>query len=240
MARLLAEGEFTPTSVIVTPELAALHFQGAVEQAQASVRELLHAERLLSDPENAGLAEDEDDAFLFILVASSWDKCLRYSSAAVILSVAAAEAQMNEWLESNEAPKTAKSRQHLPLRRKVALILEGSKGGRLSSIEQQEFDAVIALRNRLVHSIPEAESLPLANAPQPGYWLSVEARRACLIVRKVLTRLARSLQQDPPRYLAYCPLVDPADDDEWNRAVLFTGAREDPDFPPATQLEPPE
>ncbi len=93
-------------------------------------------------------------------------------------------------------------------------------------------------RNRLVHSEPEAQRLPLTGlqSPAPGRPVSVEARKSCLAVRQSLLAVAEATGRPAPRYLAYCPAGDAEDDELWATATVLTGLREDPDFP---RLSPP-
>jgi hypothetical protein len=230
----LGSPSFRVSKVIVVPEAAPLLFQGAVEQAEASLTQLMTADRELTDK-----ADDESAvAFQFVMATSAWDKSLRHSIAAIMLALAAAEAQVNEWASARGGWKllpNGKSEDGLPLLQKMDALAK-RHGGRapVSRLPYSDLRRIVTLRNSLVHSKPLEQEIPLRGrlAPQPGRWLSVEARKACSSVRVCFVALAQLLEEEPPRYLAYAPNGRPDDDQLWANAVVRTGARNDPVFPP--------
>jgi hypothetical protein len=238
LVRLLVSEEFSVHSVVVVPELAPLLFQGAIEQVQASVVQLMEASRQSADEEH------EHEAFQFVMVTSALDKSLRHAAAGIVLCLAAAEAQINEWaadLGGWRIDDGGKSEDRLPLVDKLTLIASRfgtglEKGSRPISWLIQAVDT----RDDLVHSKPIEQELPLTSfgAREPARWLSVESRRAGVAVRKSLIAVANAIDREPPSYLAYCPEADPADDPAWLSTVFQTGLRADSVFPPLSERLP--
>jgi len=98
---------------------------------------------------------------------------------------------------------------------------------------RQDLAAAVVWRKRIVHGDAHRFAVQLGGEAsfRPGHSLSVEARRACFAVRRSLMATAERLGLDAPNYLAYCPPVDPTDDEAWRTAEVMTGVRADPDFP---------
>lgn len=256
----LASTEFGLRTVAVVPEVAPFLFQGAVEQVEAAHGQLMEAARQMqddtADPDHGeeideeegkvgreDQGEDDDNFwFQFILATSALDKSLRYSSASIMLSLAAAEAQVNAWAESLGGwalQNNGRSEDWLPLVEKLATLVarKGSsldKGGRPTS----DLATAVRQRNDLVHSKPVEQSLPLGSlvAREPARWLCVEARRAAVAVRESLVEVAATLDLEPPHYLIYCPeAADPDDDSKWLGVVMGTGMRDDSVFPKVSE-----
>lgn len=236
----LASAEFGLRAVAVVPEVAPLLFQGAIEQVEAANVQLIQAARQIQDESDAVDDDDAEDghwAFKFIVATSALDKSLRYSSASIMLSLAAAEAQTNAWAESIggwELQENGRSEDWLPLVDKLATLC-ARKGSPLDKGRRPISDLAAAVRQRkdLVHSKPVEQSLLLGTlvAREPARWLCIEARRAAVAVRESLVMVARILGEDPPHYLIYCPEADPDEDAKWLSAVILTGMRDDSVFP---------
>ena len=260
LVETLASAEFGLRTVAVVPEVAPFLFQGAIEQVEAAHGQLMDAARQMQDDsadqepaEESGDADGRDGAegqdgdddgfwFQFILATSALDKSLRFSSASIMLSLAAAEAQVNGWAESLGGwafQDNGRSEDWLPLVDKLATLV-ARKGSSLDRGRRPISDLAAAARQRndLVHSKPVEQSLPLGSlvAREPARWLCVEARRAALAVRESLVEVATTLGQEPPDYLIYCPEgADPDDDIKWLGVVMGTGIRDDSVFPKVSE-----
>jgi hypothetical protein len=256
----LASVEFGLRTVAVVPEVAPFLFQGAIEQVEAAHGQLMEAERQMQDDtadredDEEGDAQDGEDGadgqdgdddgfwFQFILATSALDKSLRYSSASIMLSLSAGEAQVNAWAESLGGwalQDNGRSEDWLPLVDKLATLV-ARKGSALDKGKRPISDLAAAVRQRndLVHSKPVEQNLPLGSlvAREPARWLCVEARRAAVAVRESFVEVAAILGQEPPHYLIYCPeAVDPDDDSNWLGVVMGTGMRDDSVFPKVSE-----
>lgn len=234
--QLISPG-FGVKAVAVIPEVAPLLFQGGIEQVEAAHRQLMEAAREI-DIEG----DVSDESWLqFIMATSALDKSLRHSSAAVMLCLAAAEAQVNAWAESLGGwgeQVNGRSEDWLPLVDKLG-VLSTRKGRSLDKGRKPISDlaAAVKLRNELVHSKPVEQSLALGSlvAREPARWLCVEARRSAIAIRECLVRVSAVLGEEPPHYLIYCPEADPEDDEKWVGVVILTGVRDDSVFPKVSE-----
>ena len=236
----LVSREFGVRAVAVVPEVAPLLFQGGIEQVEAAHTQLMEAARVMDDDDSddADDGDDGDDGwFQFILASSALDKSLRHSSAAIMLCLAAAEAQVNAWAESLGGwgeQANGRSEDWLPLVEKLG-VLSARQGESLDKGEKPVCDlaGAVRLRNELVHSKPVEQNLPLGSlvAREPARWLCVEARRAAVAVRESLVQVTVLMGVEPPDYLIYCPEADPEDDVKWLSVVVLTGMRDDSVFP---------
>lgn len=229
----LVSREFVVRAVAVVPEIAALLFQGGIEQVEAAQQQLAEVTRAFA-------VDDDDDPegwFAFIMASSALDKSWRHSSAAIMLLLAAAEAQVNAWAESLGGwldQSDGRSEDWLPLVDKLG-VLVARKGESLDRGRRPFSDLVgaVRLRNELVHSKPIERTLALGTlaATDPARWLCVEARRSAVAIRESFVSAASVLGEAPPHYLIYCPEAAPEDDAKWINVVISTGMRDDSVFP---------
>lgn len=230
--RMVGEGEFFPGTVDVVPDLAPILFMEAVHQAEISLGRLAEAGRHLDGME----AAEEPAPTTWVLASSELDRSVRASIAAIVLAIAAGEAQINTWAESRGGWR--KDEDGLGVAEKCRVLADrvGSPID-LGSAPHQDLKVATKRRNALVHSMPVPQRMAAtgARAPIPGISISVEARATCLAVRSSFVDLAGRLDVAPPGYLAYCPPA-PADDDQaWATAIVMTGTRRDPVFPTVTE-----
>ena len=227
--RLVAMGGFFPRTVDVVPDLADVLFQEAVHQAEESVRKVSeaarHTQELMERDPTTDLAP-------WILATSALDRAVRASIASIVLAIAAAEAQVNQWAYESNGWKGREDR--LAVERKCQVLAK--RAGHLVNLGQhpyQELHRMAQRRNAFLHSKPVPQSLPLtgARSPVPGSSISIEARETCVAVRSTLVDLARRIVAPSPSHLAYCPPGAANDDAAWSSASLMTGTRPDPDFP---------
>lgn len=229
------------THAVIEHDLPDLLFHSAVKAARESLVEAEQAEGgpAIEDDEN-DLEEEESDeeseaVFDFIMTTSAQDAAVRSSITAIVLAVAAAEAQVNRWTaarggwtatEAEDEDKFDLVRKCKALANRMNVRLD------IGRRPYQDLREVVKRRNDLVHSKPEEHLVPLIGSGTiPGRGLSVEARRSCKVVRDSMVAMARAISEQPPRYLANCPPTPPDDDDAWRMAIISTGMRDDPDFP---------
>jgi hypothetical protein len=228
--RLVAEGHFRPSHVEVVPDLAALLFQQAVSEAEATLPHLQKAAEAVDEMGTTGKT-----LMPFVLGGAALDRTVRSAITSIILSIAAGEAQVNAWAE--ERGGWSEDEDKLSMDRKCKALAQPS--GRpldLGKSPLQDLADAVRVRNRLVHSTPIPEPFPLTGprAAVPGRSTSVAARKSCLAVRQSLLAVAVATGRVVPGYLAYCPPGDPERDEVWTGATLLTGTRDDPEFPTAT------
>ena len=233
LLRAVGEGDFYPLAVEVIPELAGLLFVEAVNQAERSLNHVQLARQHVTEFKGDSLKENIGP---WILASTELDRALRASIASIVLAIAAIEAQLNLWAENFGGWRNDED--HLPVAQKC-VRLAGRVDNTISigqGCYQQLHDAY-KRRVRYVHSEPVPEAMPVTGkrTALPGMTVSVEARSTCLAVRLSLIDLANRLGVPKPDYLAYCPPVDPNDEDAWRAASFQTGMRPDPDFPTAME-----
>lgn len=209
--------------------IADLLFQEAVARGQASVLHLEKGERhivsLLAEAEPTGI-------MAYVLAAGEYDRALRAAAAAIVLAIAAGEAQVNEW--ADRMGGWSDDEWTLPVHEKCRVLSERAGNGlELGRPPLQDLAGAVVWRKRIVHGDAHCFAVQLGGEAsfRPGHSLSVEARRACFAVRQCLVATADRLGLPAPDYLAYCPPVEPTDDAAWRTAEILTGTREDPDFP---------
>jgi hypothetical protein len=228
-AHLLLAEDLVVRHLDVVPDLSGLLFQEAVRQASRSTAELELAERervrLLESPRGSPIP--------LVLWAGHLDRATQAAIAAVMLSVSAAEAQVNQWAARFGGWQGGQDRMSLA-KKCLDLADRGEAPSSDGDAWLVELRQAVRLRNDLVHAKPLARPIA-AEGPQSlanARAISVEARRSCLTVRRTLLRVAQSLQVASPPHLAYCPDVDLSDDRNWGTAEVMTGVRQDVDFPP--------
>lgn len=230
LLELVGQGRFEPRFVHVEPDLAPLLFQQAVTEAEESIRRVHEGARYVEELR----ASTKEYGYLmpFVLGGAALDRAVQASISAVVLAVAAGEAQLNRWAAEMGGWKSGEDWEGLPQKCKILAQRKGQNLD-LGRGPLQELQQTVSLRNDLVHSKPVPTPIPATGdkAPSPGRTMSIEARRSCRRVREALVVTARALDFTPPGYLAYCPPGDPSDDEEWRGAVVLTGTRHDPDFP---------
>jgi hypothetical protein len=236
--RLLAAGSFRFEGMTVVPDIADHLFKHAVQQAEESLAKYLEAEQELGELLEA--SDEGDEAVRFALHAGALDRSIARAVTSIVLSIAAAEAQLNNWSEESGGwrKQGRRDEDRLPAYEKCRVL--ALRAGVTVNVEVEPWsdlgDAVRA-RNGIVHSKPVRAVAPLSEEAHriPGYEQSLDARRACRAVREAMVALARILGAELPSYLAYCPPEPAEDDDAWRNASIATGMREDPDFPPVSE-----
>lgn len=230
LARLNDE-TLAPAYVLIEPDLAGHLFQQAVARAEEST----HKANEASQTARAliGSADSTPQLNPWVLGAGAADRALRAGVEAVILAVAAAEAQVNRWASRQGGWFGDEDR--LPIDKKCGVLAR--RAGvelQLGSGALQELRTTLKFRNSIVHSSPGPIRMPLTApiALLSGRAVSVAGRRACLHVRNGLIQVATATSEEFPDYLAYCPVGRPEDDKVWQNAQVLTGVRKDPDFPP--------
>lgn len=238
----VGDGTYRFTHARVRRDLPGLLFQAAVKSAEDSVQHVRQA-GVDSGREDEGDSESHV-AFEFVMATSAQDAAVRSAIAGVVLAFAAAEAHVNEWADSLGGWEVVEGRDEdrFPIERKCLAL--ASKVGVSLDIGRSPFQELATRAERrdgFVHARPEEALVALVGPEsEPGRGPSLEARRACTVVRRVLVELALLLALRPPRYLIYCPPGDPGDDEMWRNAILFAGTREDPDFAKTVDLLLPE
>lgn len=239
----LSEKSIRLENLVMIPEVAEALFPHAVREAERSLGQYFQA---IDQAASMGKGNEGDpDPLAFVMWASALDRTIPASITAIVLSVATAEAQVNESMamlgvrEQEEASAGEKG-PRLPriVPKLKALAAHGGQEIDVDTGPWSELRALVRRRNELVHSTPRETHVPLMGGGRetlPGYGWTLEARRACFTVRSALVALADICGLEPPRYLAYCPPAPPEDDDAWRAASIMTGARDDPDFPRASR-----
>jgi hypothetical protein len=224
--------------VHVRADVAGHLFQEAVARAQASLAHLLTFDRQVGDVQASMKdASSKDDAVAayakFLMAQGELDRAFRAGATGVVLAVAAAEAQANDW--AHDGGGWHGHEDGYPVQQKLQLLAERD-GHDLPLGEGilHELAQVVRSRKELVHASGAVRVLGLTahEVVEPSRAMSLDARRACWTVRRSLVNVARLLGYDLPPYLAYCPPCPPESDTGWSGAVVMTGARDDPDFPP--------
>lgn len=231
VVREVARGSLTLNFVHVEPDLAGELLPEAIRRAEESVLKLAAAQKHVDE-----LMETEDDPRMpWVMATSALDRVLTASVTAVILAVAAAEAQVNAWAEWSGGWDEDEDRLSVDLKCSALAARHGVTLP-LGQGALQALGRTVDLRNQFVHSKPVPQPMPLGGKrrPVPGRSISEDARRACLSVRQALLETSRAIGAEPPTYLAYCPPVAPEDDGAWSTANILAGSRDDPDFPSAT------
>jgi hypothetical protein len=233
------DGSLVLTHARTRHELPPLLFQSAVASAEASLHELQKAENPPPSPKDDDSDPESRAAFDFIMVTHFQDGAIRPAVVAVILVVATAEAQVNAWAQEfggwQVKGKDNEGRYGL-VRKCEALAAKAGKTLDTQASPFRDLRSVVKRRNDFVHSSPAEEVVAMIGPDSiPGRALSLEARESCLIVRQSLVDLARVIGVEPPRYLAYCPPGRPDDEEEWGKASIWTGMRDDRDFPTAVE-----
>jgi hypothetical protein len=231
--KLVGSGGWLPRTVDVVPDLADLLFKKAIAEVEASIGHLYRAQTEIEKLESSS-GDGGAPPVPWIIAEAQLDRALQASITAIVLAIAAAEAQLNTWAEDRGGWAGAEDEDEGNVVEKCrTLALRAGVSIAIGHPPYQELGRAVKRRNSFVHPTPIPVTLPTfgARAPSPGSSTSIEARAACLAVRTSLVDLARVLSVDPPRYLAYCPLVAPDDTQAWHGASLMTGARQDPDFP---------
>lgn len=241
--RVVVGKDFHSDHVVVTPRFAGLLFQGAVEQTQAGLDCYLRYVSAKREAKESRSGDLESHEFLAMILGiptggpvdaalgMSWlDESLRRSIAGIVLAIAAAEAQVNEWVESAGGWGQGEDQESL-VRKMKLLAAKKSVTLDIGAAPFQRLQERVEFRHELVHPKAKERELDMAAAPVPGLDLSLGARETCLLVRESLIALAVRLGMARPRFLAYCPAGDFRDIQLWSTAVVMTGVREDPDFP---------
>ena len=228
--RQMTEGHFFPESAVIEPQITSLLFETAVRRAHSAVANLRNAEVHLVE-----LSESSDDTFVlpFVRASHDLDQVLQDSITASVLSVAAAESQLNEWAASRGG--WGEDEDRVAVTNKMELLAgRVGKSINLGRVPYQRLSVAVSRRHGYVH--PGASrnvSLRGSAAVVPGRTAAAEAREACLGVRQALVALARLIGEPLPDYLRLCPPDDPPTEDAWGAYVL-AGIRDDPDFPPSS------
>lgn len=241
---------FVYTTAIVTARIADLLFQGAVEQAEEglrlywqslamTIRANMEMAKGVVEPNflQAILAVPLDDPIDFAIATGLLDRSLRRSVSAIGLAVSAAEAQVNDWVEELGGWREREDLETLVRKMKIVAAKAGSDLD-IGRSPFQEMQSLVDFRHDITHPKPIPQDVRLGGTEAPGHGPSVQARKTCSFVRRCLIEVAGAIGRAPPRYLAYCPPGRYDDDDAWRAAVIMTGARDDPDFPPIGSAGP--
>lgn len=225
--KLVGTGQFFPRSVEIVPDLAELLFMEAVKQAEASVGHLQQAAPHIAELAGEGI---ERKPIAWVLGTTELDRAVRAAIASIILAIAAGEAQVDYWADARGGWQDDEDRSGVA-EKCVTLAQRFGAAVHLGGPPYQGLHVAAKRRNSLVHSKPIPQIVPAigAGAPLPGRTISIEARTTCLAVRRSFVDVARHLAIDRPRFLAYCPDVDPTDDQTWWGATVLTGIRSDAD-----------
>ena len=231
---LLVEEGFFPETVSIVPRLSDTLFNAAVRSAQESVGHLQQAVRHVGE-----LAQAEGEAYIFpyVLAAHSLDLTVETGITSIVLAISAAESQLNHWASESGGWQADEDR--LAADRKVQVLAgRAGKSIDLGVPPHQRLSAAVARRNEYVHSGPTQRTMSLRGVESvaPGRSMSIEARAACLGVRESLLDLANVLGAPKPAYIRVCPPGDPLDESVWSNALMMSGVRDDPEFPPLGQL----
>jgi hypothetical protein len=229
--RLVGTGQFFPRMVEIEPDLAELLFKETIHQADVSMARLHDA-----DPHIEALAGSYDLAanlVPWVMSGALLDQSVQASIASIVLSIAACEAQVNHWAEALGGWSDGEDRGGVAEKCRVLATRTGHVID-LGANPYQGLQKSVKRRDSLVHSKPVPEAFPATGAQAliPGQSLLVEARTACMAVRASLIDLSHLTNMPTPHYLAYCPPGAPDDDEAWRSAIMLTGTRLDPDFPP--------
>jgi hypothetical protein len=238
IAEALGKAGFVQVAYIADHDLAAAHLRQAVAQAERSAIEELKFEQARSElvaKSSASIGPLE-----MLLAKIHIDRAIEASRNAVILSVAALEAFINQvaalhlgiWDDEEE---------RLNIQTKWILVTRQLASGRTfekGAEPYQSFRQLVKLRDSLVH--PKASEKrfegPLSGLLASVYRPDWDAQRwsgrwACVVARNMVLEFSRIVGWTPPRWCAAVPPVDPRQPDEWRGAVILAGTRRDPDFP---------
>lgn len=224
----IGDGSFVPQQVHVVPDLAELLFQEAVAQTSRSVVEIHFSRPFVEEVRQTA------SPLAWVNATGHLDRAVRAAVTGVVLAVATAEAQANAW--GGALPRWSDDDDRLPVVDKLRQVVSGQGGHPppRGSGHLQALARAVRQRDRLVHSKPEVERLPLTGSEEvtPGGSVSLAARRACLAVRGSLLEVAALIDHEPPHYLVYCPATPTEDERAWITAEVMAGARPDSVFPP--------
>jgi hypothetical protein len=131
------------------------------------------------------------------------DRAFRAGATGVVLAVAAAEAQANDWAQNGGGWHGHED--GYPVQQKLQLL--AGRGGHDLALGEgilHELAQVVRSRKELVHASGAVRVLGLTahEVVEPSRAMSLDARRACWTVRRSLVNVARLLGYDPPPYLA--------------------------------------
>ena len=235
----MTEGDLQLDEVHVVRDLAPFLFKAAVREAERSLGELGGAASALDKAETERV--EGEAVFWHVMAGHHQDEASQSSVVSIVMSIATVEAQLNVWAAAGGGwglDGAGRDRDKSSIKEKCLLLGELTTGcvsePDFGRHPMQDLLFAVAERDSYVHPKAEPIAVPIAatTTPPAAVDRARRAREVCSLVRESTILMSTILGVDPPRYLAMCPSTGPDDIDAWRSAILMTGTRDDPIFPP--------
>lgn len=226
MGRLTTRGEDSePTWQPVTPEsleqlafrenLPSLLFRAAVGDATRAVEAYRAARARVRAGDTGGSLMPLDGINLF-------DEAVRAGTAAIVLAVAAVEAQVDEWARVKGGWRPQHKRRDrtdgsLPLVQRCQTVAGYYHVALdIGQSPWQELRALVIQRNAIMHGHAEQAGFQASTAERfpARVWIR-QAYLACGSAKAALDQLAAAVGEASPPFLRACPVVPAMDDATW-------------------------